>query len=47
MKRFRFQAFLAVAALLLTTMPAAAQQTPDRATTLKIRFLGGSTTRRT
>ena len=40
MTRYRWQAFLAVAALLLTTMPAAAQTTPDRATTLKIAIPG-------
>src|SRR5262245_35347438 len=40
MRRFRWQAFLA-AALLLTTMPAAAQTPPsDRASTLKIAIPG-------
>lgn len=41
MTRYRWQAFLAVAALLLTTMPAAAQPAPtDRASTLKVAIPG-------
>ena len=41
MKAYRFQAFLAIALLLLTAMPAAAQTQPaDRANTLKIAIPG-------